>query len=131
MDTLAPSGLCIPLQQKEEFGLGKLSPNYLIIDSIQGINRFNTYNLQTGEKQEQDCMQVSYRLVTRMFMQDERINEILVLSDSIFVPVDFIPRIFSKERIVQNVQLINTVFQFFQFSEPLKDLKLIINETLL
>lgn len=131
MDTLAPSGLYIPLIQKEEFGLGKLSPNYLIIDNIQGIYKYNTYNLQTGEKEEQDCMQVSYRLVTRMFMQDERINEILVLSDSIFVPVDFIPVIFSKERIIQNIQLINSVFQFFQFSEPLKDLKLIIDESIL
>ena len=131
MDTLAPSGLYIPLQQKEEFNLGKLSPNYLIIDAIQGINRYSTYNLQTGSIEEQDCMQVSYRLVTRMFMQDERINEILILSDSIFVPVDFIPIIFSKERILQNVELINTVFQYFQFSEPLKDLKLIINESIL
>lgn len=136
MESQLYEGLAIPLKQKTEYQLGKACPNFLVITYQSGFFKYNTVNIQTGLKEIQDCIEISYKLVNRGFLEEienrPRIfQEIELFSEKIPVPVNILPLLASQQRIKENVETLNLALSFFKYRGVLSELKLEIDEDVL
>lgn len=129
-------GLAIPIKQKEEYQLGKACPNFFVITYQSGFFKFNTVNILTGEKEIQDCIEVSYKLVNRGFLEEvedrpRMFQEIELFSEKIAIPVNILPLLASQSRIKENIETLNLALSFFKYRGVLSELKLEIDENIL
>ena len=136
MEAQLYEGLAIPIKQKEEYQLGRACPNFLVITYQSGFFKFNTINILTGDKEIQDCIEVSYKLVNRGFLEETEnrsrvFQEIELFSEKIPIPVNILPLLASQLRVKENVETLNLALSFFNYRGVLKFLKLEIDETVL
>ena len=125
--------IAIPIEQKEEFGLGELCPNFLVIDQSFGNST------QIFEGTETKCIQVSWKIVLReilpetQILQEEYIEREIMPTNYIDIPINlFNTCLLSHQSIKENVSIINYFFNSLpSFRGSLVLLKLKVNEVAL
>ncbi|MDI9872229.1 hypothetical protein [Flectobacillus roseus] len=125
--------IAIPVRSMEGF----FSPNYLVFDSIGGKTIAQSPNLETGEMQIYECLNMRYRLVYREILQasngkaEEFEERILLSTQTLDTPVDLVPLFFTHKRIEQNLLVINKALSLFEFRGILEGLTLSVDEVIL
>lgn len=125
--------IAIPIEQKEEFLLGRLCPNYLVIDQTFGNS------VQSFQGTETKCIQVSWKIVFREILeetetlQEEFIEREIMPTNYIDIPISlFNTCLLSHQSIKENVSIINIFFDSLSaFRGSLSELKLKVDETVL
>lgn len=125
--------IAIPIEIKEEFQLGRLSPNFLVIDQSFGNS------IQIFQGIETKCIQVSWKIVFREVLpktelnQEEYIEREIMPTNYIDIPISlFNTCLLSHQSIKDNVFIINTFFDSLPpFRGSLSELKLKVDETVL
>ena len=136
-NTLTQSGIiAIPVKEKELSGLG-IVPNYLVIDTQSSKTKALSYDLQTSQLVEQDCIIATYKLVQREILEatefkiEEFIERVFIPSENLNIPVDLLPILFTHQRIKDNIAIVNKVLSFFQFRGVISVLTLEVDENVL
>lgn len=117
--------IVIPLLYKSEADLGRLFPNFLIIESQSGGSIELRPN-DEGVLVPTSCVWVSYKICKREILPTnqyfpERFNEICIVgpNESLALPVDFLHLIFTPERISQNVEKVNAMLNLLRYEGSL------------
>lgn len=125
--------IAIPIEIKEEFELGRLSPNFLVIDQSFG----NSIQLFQGI--ETKCIQVSWKIVYREILpeletlKEEFIEREIMPTNYIDIPINlFNTCLLSHQNLKDNVSIINSFFDSLPaFRGSLSELKLKVDENVL
>ncbi|MDI9872185.1 hypothetical protein [Flectobacillus roseus] len=125
--------IAIPVRPMEGF----FSPNYLVFDSIGGKTIAQSPNLETGEMEVAECLNMRYRLIYREILQasngkaEEFEERILLSTQTLDTPVDLVPLFFTHKRLNENLLVINKALSLFQFRGILQGFSLSVDEIIL
>lgn len=98
--------------------------NFLVIDRLLG----KTLTRLPNSNNISDAVMISYRIVNReilqstMGKQEELIERELIPSEVLPIPIDILPKIFSFERIKNNIEDVNYLLSLFSFRGILEGL---------
>lgn len=125
--------VAIPLKPREGFAL---SPNYFVIESMQGkvvlpVNPVTMQEVQT------DCTLITYRIVFREILEEDielgkpqELEDVVLRNGSLQMPIEYVPMLFSLERVYQNLEAINYALSKFTFRGILSGFELEIETNL-
>lgn len=129
--------IAIPLVKKENSNLGDLQPNYFVIESQFGKLKADCQNIQTGELENVFCIQINYKIVYREillsnpFASEEFIERVLMPIETLSIPVELLPVIFTHDSIKANIGIVNLCLSRFSFRGVLSELSLEVDENVL
>lgn len=115
----------------------KPNPNFFVIESQSGFLKYMSPNLQTGEYELTDCINVVYKLVFReilpanSFFQEEFSEKTFISPENLALPVDLFTLICTYQRVKNNLQIVNLALSNFQFRGSLQGLLLEVDEDVL
>lgn len=128
--------VAIPLKEKQDSNLNP-HPNFLVFDNASGKKQAISPNIQTGDLQVVDCVSTVFKIVYREILEateskpDEFIERTFLPIESLSMPIEMLPIIFTHQSIKANIAIVNLALSRFSFRGVLSNLILEVDEDVL